>query len=90
MLISFLSKSLGDEFLSSFGKLAPHIFDYLTDRHAKYDKLDAIYCITNVFDSCNSAIPMYFLQFVYTIEENGKSNDSRMNRNIAWAIGILA
>ena len=89
-LIYILSKSLGDEFLIPFGKLASLVFDYLTEKHPKSDKREALGCLTVVFETCPSAISLYFLQFVNAIEENSKSVDSRMNRNIAYAIGILA
>lgn len=47
-------------------------------------------CLAESFNNCRSAIPIYFNDFLQIIIKNSKTDNSSMNRNCAYAIGILA
>lgn len=47
-------------------------------------------CLAETFASCTAAIPVYFNDFLQILLKNSKTNDSGLNRNISYAIGILA
>jgi Importin repeat 6 len=89
-LINALSKSLGDQFLNYFTNIAPRLVRYLDDSHPKSDKVMIIGCLAETFNSCNAAIPVYLGDFVQVLMKHSGSNDSGLNRNCAYAIGIMA
>jgi hypothetical protein len=64
--------------------------NYLGDSHPKSDKIMIIGCLAETFNSCNAAILVYYNDFMQIIFKNATSNDSGLNRNIAYAIGIVA
>ena len=63
---------------------------YLDDSHPRSDIVMAIGCLAETFASCTAAIPVYFNDFLHILLKNSKSNDSGLNRNVSYSIGILA
>ena len=47
-------------------------------------------CLAETFSNCHAAIPAFFSDFLQIIYKNSKTTDSGLNRNCAYAIGILA
>ena len=47
-------------------------------------------CLAETFNSCSAAISVYFNDFMSILLKNANTNDSSINRNVAYAIGILA
>lgn len=47
-------------------------------------------CLAETFNSCPAAIAVYYNDFMQILMKNSDTNDSGMNRNVAYAIGILA
>ena len=47
-------------------------------------------CLAETFSACTAAIPVYFNDFLHILLKNAKTDDSDLNRNIAYALGILA
>ena len=47
-------------------------------------------CLAETFSACTAAIPVYFKDFLFILLKNAKTDDSDLNRNIAYALGILA
>lgn len=89
-LVISLSKALGDSFLNYLTMIAPKLVKYLDDSHPKSDKVMVIGCLAEVFNSCSAAIPVYLNDFVTIIMKHSTTTDSSLNRNCAYAIGILA
>lgn len=89
-VIISLAKCLGDQFLTYLTVIGPSLVRYLDDSHPKSDIVMVIGCLAETFDSCRAAIPVYFNDFLHIILKNAKTDDSSLNRNIAYAIGILA
>lgn len=71
-------------------KFAPSLVKYLDDSHPKSDKVMVIGCLAETFNNCNAAIPVFYNDFLQIILKNSKTDDSGLNRNCAYAIGILA
>ena len=85
-----LARSLGDQFLTYLTRIGPSLVRYLDDSHPKSDIIMVIGCLAETFAACTAAIPVYFKDFLQIMLKNSKTNDSGLNRNIAYAIGILA
>jgi len=85
-----MARSLGNEFAPFFNQLAPHIVPYTTEKHPKSDRNMAIGCITEVFAACEAVIPTYFNDYLPLLEANSNTDDSKLNRNVAYSIGVLA
>ena len=85
-----MAKALGDQFLPYFTTVAPSLVKYLDESHPKSDIIMIIGCLAETFDSCNVAIPIFYHDFVQILLKNSTSTDSGLNRNIAYAIGLLA
>ena len=81
---------MGNSFAPYFQTLAPHIVMYTSDKHPKSDRNMAMGCISEVFANCDSIIHHYFDDYLPILEKNSNTKDSKMNRNIAYNIGILA
>jgi hypothetical protein len=64
--------------------------NYLSDAHPKSDKIMVIGCLAEVFNNCKSALSIYLNDFMAIVLKNCTSNDSGLNRNCAYAIGIMA
>lgn len=47
-------------------------------------------CLAETFNNCTAAIPVFINDFMQIIYKNCKTNESAMNRNCAYAIGVLA
>lgn len=50
----------------------------------------AIGCISEVFAACPAVIPQYFDDFNKILLANSLTGDSKLNRNVAYSIGVLA
>ena len=50
----------------------------------------ALGCLAEVFAASDSIIPQYFNDYLVLLEANSKTQDNKMNRNIAYSIGVLA
>lgn len=85
-----LSRALGDQFLPYLTQIGPSLVRYLDDSHPKSDIIMVIGCLAETFISCKAAIPVYFNDFLQILLKNSKTNDSSLNRNVSYAIGILA
>jgi len=89
-LIISVSRAFGNEFAPAFSRLAQHVVAYTDDSHPKYDKNMALGCIAEVFASAPSVIPTYFNDYLVLLEKMSNTNDSKVNRNVAYSIGVLA
>ena len=89
-LILSLARSFGNDFAPTFAQLANNLVEYTTDKHPKSDKNMAIGCISEVFAAGESIIPTYFNDYIKLLVANSTTKDSKVNRNIAYSIGILA
>lgn len=47
-------------------------------------------CLAETLNACTAAIPVYFSDFLSILMKNCRTTDSGLNRNISYAIGILA
>lgn len=50
----------------------------------------ALGCIAEVFASCQVVIPKYFTDFLVLVEALSSTTDNKINRNLAYSIGVLA
>jgi len=89
-IVIAVARAMGNEFAPVFAKLAPHIVAYTDDQHPKYDKNVALGCIAEVFAAAPSVIPTYFNDYLQLLEKMATFNDSKVNRNVAYSIGVLA
>jgi len=89
-LILYWARALGNEFANIFSQLASHLVEYTKENHPKSDRNMIIGCISEVFAACPSIIPQYFESFVPILNANSQTGDSKLNRNIAYSIGVLA
>ena len=85
-----MARALGNNFLPYLAPLGPSLVRYLDDTHPKSDIIMVIGCLAETFSSCTAAIPVYFGDFLAILLKNSKTTDSGLNRNISYAIGILA
>jgi|TARA_B110000285_G_C15129015_1_gene622215 hypothetical protein len=46
--------------------------------------------VGEVFAACETVVPKYYQWFCQLLAANSGTKDSKINRNIAYAIGILA
>lgn len=89
-LIISLAKAYGDSFMPYMQRLGPLLVTYLTDEHPRSDKLMIIGCMAEVMAASPILINSYFDDFFQVILKHCTSDDSQMNRNCAYGIGILA
>ena len=89
-VIIAMARALGDQFLEYFTRIGPSLVRYLDDSHPVSDKIMVIGCLAESFNNCRAAIPVYFNDFLHIVLKNAKTDNSSMNRNCAYAIGILA
>jgi hypothetical protein len=89
-IIIALARAMGNSFAPYFQTLAPYIVAYTSDKHPKSDRNMALGCISEVFANSECVIPQYFNDYLPLLEKNSNTQDSKMNRNIAYNIGILA
>jgi hypothetical protein len=47
-------------------------------------------CLAETFNSCNAAILAYYNDYMQILFKNATTTDSGLNRNCAYAIGIVA
>lgn len=50
----------------------------------------ALGCIAEVFAAAECVIPKYFNEYLPLLEKNSHYQDSKVNRNVAYSIGVLA
>jgi len=50
----------------------------------------ALGCLAEVFAAADSIIPPFFNDYLVLLEANSNTKDNKMNRNIAYSIGVLA
>ena len=84
------ARAFGNEFAQYFTVIAPHLVEYTSDKHPKSDKNMAIGTIAEVFAASPGIIPTYFNDYLPLLEKTSDTNDSKINRNIAYSIGVLA
>lgn len=72
------------------GKVGPSLVRYLDDTHPTSDRVMVIGCLAESFNNCPPAIAVYFNDFLQIILKNSTTDHSGLNRNVAYAIGILA
>mmetsp|Transcript_1414 Transcript_1414/g.1902 ORF Transcript_1414/g.1902 Transcript_1414/m.1902 type:complete len:396 (+) Transcript_1414:2138-3325(+) len=89
-LIIGLSRAYGNEFLPAFEAIYPHLQPYTTEKHPKSDRNMAMGCISEVFASAPGAIPALFESFWTLVNNLGNSQDCKLNRNVAYSVGVLA
>jgi hypothetical protein len=89
-LIIELARALGDQFLTYLTRIAPSLVRYLNDSHPKSDIEMVIGCLAETFNACTAAIPVYFKDFLQILFKNSKTDDSSLNRNVSYALGVLA
>jgi len=89
-LIIAISRALGNHFAPYFEKLTPHLIVYTSDKHPKSDKNMTTGCLAEVFASCETIIPKYFNDFLVLVESLSTSKDNKINRNMAYSLGVLA
>ena len=89
-LIIELARALGDQFLTYLTRIAPSLVRYLDDSHPKSDIEMVIGCLAETFNACTAAIPVYFKDFLQILFKNSKTDDSSLNRNVSYALGVLA
>lgn len=85
-----MARALGDQFLPYLTRIGPSLVQYLGDSHPKSDIIMVIGCLAETFAACTAAIPVYFNDFMQILIKNAKTTDSGLNRNVSYAIGILA
>lgn len=89
-LIIWLAKCLGNEFIPVFNNIAPHLVVYTSEKHPKSDRNMAMGSIAEVMANSPGCIATYFNDFLQLIEANSHTDDSKINRNLAYAVGVLA
>ena len=89
-LINALAKAFGDHFAPTFQTLAPEVSLYTTDKHPKNDKNAALGCFAETFAQAPATIPPLFTDVLQLLVRLSGTKDSKMNRNVAYTIGVLA
>ena len=88
-LINELSRIYGDFFVEAFNAMAPNIVEYTKDTHPKNDRNAALGCFAETFCNSPALIPQYFNDY-WILVTSMAGNDSKINRNVAYATGVLA
>lgn len=89
-LVIGLARAFGNEFAPAFDVVSGLIVSYTSEKHPKSDKNMALGCIAEVFAACEAVVPKYFNDYVPLLEANSNTKDSKVNRNVAYSIGVLA
>jgi len=89
-LVIALARAFGNEFSGYFAQIAPHLVVYTADNHPKSDRNMAFGCFAETFAAASAVIPAYFNDYLALLEKHSNSQDSKMNRNISYSIGVLA
>lgn len=90
-LINALAKAFGDQFAPTFQNvLAKEVSVYATEKHPKNDRNAALGCFAETFAQAPATIPPHFEQFMQLVDNMSNTKDSKTNRNLAYAIGVLA
>jgi hypothetical protein len=89
-LVFETARSLGNDFAPWFALLAPHLVEYTSDKHPKNDKNMIFGALSETFASAPGIIPNYFNDYLPLLEKNSNTQDSKVNRNISYSLGVLA
>ena len=89
-LIISLTRAYGNEFTQALTVLIPQVVLYTSDKHPLSDKSMAIGCLAEVFAAAEGVIPTYFNDYLPLLEKFSTTNDVKMNRHVAYSIGVLA
>lgn len=89
-LIIALARALGNEFATPFAQIATHLVVYTGDNHPKSDRNMALGCLAETFAASEAVIPTYFNDYMALLEKNSDTQDSKLNRNVSYSIGVLA
>jgi len=89
-VILYLARAFGNTFAPYFEQLQPELAAYCTEAHPKSDRQMIIGCVGEVFAACDAVVAKHYQWFCQLLTANSGSKDSKINRNIAYAIGILA
>lgn len=89
-LIIALARAFGNEFANHFAQIAPHLVVYTADNHPKSDRNMALGCLAETFAAASTVIPGYFNDYLALLEKNSNTQDSKLNRNVSYSIGVLA
>lgn len=89
-VILYLARAYGNTFAPYFEKLQPDLAVYTDEAHPKSDRNMIIGCVGEVFAACDSVVTTYYQWFLQLLTANSGTKDDKLNRNIAYAIGILA
>lgn len=76
--------------MNYLAKIGPSLVRYLDDSHPTSDRVMVVGCLAETFNNSPAAIPIYFNDFLQIILKNSNTDHSGLNRNCAYAIGILA
>lgn len=63
---------------------------YTSEKHPKSDRNAALGCFATVFHDAPAVISPYFNDFWTLVKSMCGTKDSKINRNLAYAIGVLA
>ena len=88
--INALAKAYGDLFAETFAKIAPKVWEYTSDKHPKNDRNTAIGCFAETFAAAPATIGPYQNDYLQMLNKCSGTKDSKVNRNLAYAIGVLA
>lgn len=89
-VIISMSKAMGPQFLPILQELLPHLYPYVGDDHPSSDQTMVIGCLAEVFNNCPQAIEMYFDQYYQLLIKFSLTDDSSLNRNVSYGIGVFA
>ena len=89
-LVITLAKCLQDSFLPYLQRLGPKIVQYCGNQHSASDKIMAIGTLGETFNQCPSAISVYFNDFIQVLIRSSTTDNSSLNRNVSYGIGICA
>jgi hypothetical protein len=89
-LLIYLARAYGNEFAPYFQKLATQLVTYTQDNHPKSDRNMALGALAEIFAAAPSVITAYFADYLTLLEKNSNTNDSKLNRNVSYSIGVLA
>lgn len=89
-VIIALARAFGNEFAHHFAQIAPHLVVYTGDNHPKSDRNMALGCLAETFAAASAVIPTYFNDYLALLEKNSDTQDSKLNRNVSYSIGVLA
>lgn len=70
--------------------MVPKLAEYTVEEQHKNNKMMAIGCMSEVFKLCPAASVMYFDDFIQVLLNNSSTDQSSLNRNVSYGLGVLA